>query len=124
MERMISEFDEQVIRLIHHNFGGLTQQEAAKQLGVSQKKVSQAVSRLKRKVPQLFPLLTKEQKYVRDCIIGEGLSHLQIAVLMGKSKGTVDSIVATLKAKGICFNRPRRVVPYEPYHDEQTVRKF
>lgn len=123
-ERAITLFEEKVIQLIHHDFAGLTQAEAAERLNVSQAQVSRAVSQLKIKAPQLFPVLTKQQKYVRDCIAEEGFSHLQTAILAGVSKKTVDSIVTTLKAKGISFAKPHKVVPYETYYDEQTIRKF
>lgn len=123
-KRIITEFEEQVIRLTHHNFVGLTQIEAAICLDVSQKKISETLSAVEVKCPQLFPILTKQQAYIRDCITDDGLSHKQIAVLLEISKDTVDSIVSTMKAKGICFNRPRKMLRYENWMDKHTKRKF
>lgn len=124
MKRILTLFEEHVIRLCHHDFGGMTQQEAASYLSVSQKKISKALSRVKALAPQLFPILTKEQAYIRDCIVDEGLSHLQIAILQHISVETVDSIAATLKSKGVCLGRPSKTLRYETWMDKLAKRKF
>lgn len=124
MERVIGKFEEQVIRLCHHDFEGLTQQEAAERLGVSQAAISRIISWWKEKAPQLFPILTKQQDVIRRCIADWGWTHQGVAKFLSISKDTVDSMVATMKAKGMWFEKPRKTIRYETYHDDSIVRKF
>ncbi len=123
-DRILSDFEEKVIRLIHHNFEGLTQTEAAKQLNVSQAQVSRAVHHIEEVAPQLFPILTKRQAYIKDCIVEEGLTHKQIATILKISEGTLNSQVATLKAKGVYFEKPKKTVRYKAHHDKDIKHKF
>jgi len=123
-KRVISKFEEKVIRLCHHDFEGLTQQKAAKQLQCSQALISRTISCLKKKVPQLFPILTKKQIRLRDYIIKNGLTHQEIAMLLGVSKDTVDSRIMALKAKGVCFEKPRKMLQYENWMDGNIKQKF
>lgn len=116
-DRIVTQFEEQVIRLCHHDFSGLTQEEAAEQLQCSQGEISRAIGRLKLKAPQLFPILTEQQAFIRDCIIEEGLTHQQIAIFLNISESTVASTVATLKEKGVCFEQPHKTLQYENWMD-------
>ncbi len=124
MERIITEFEEQIIRLIHHDFGCLTQQEAAERLNVSQAQVSRAVSQLKVKAPQLFPILTQQQAVIRDCIAEWGYTHQDVAQLLDISTSTVDSIITAMRTKGISFEKPRKTVRYENWVDKDIKQKF
>lgn len=103
MTRQISKFDEKVLRLIHHDFEGLTQREAAGKLGVSIQTVNRAVRRLKKLADQFFPILTKHQKFVHFCITERGMTHSAIAHLIGSSVRTVESTVAAITKKGVVF---------------------
>ena len=124
MKRVITELEEKVIRLVHHDFKGLTQAEAAQHLNVSQALISRAILQVKKKASQLFPILTRQQKFIYNCIAREGFSHQGIARLLDVSKDTIDSTIATMKAKGVYFERPYKTIRYETYHDEQVKQKF
>ncbi len=124
-DRVLTVHEEHVYRLIHHDFAGLTQEEAAELLNISQSEVSRTVSHLRDKAPQLFPILTRLQVHVRGFILEQGFTHQQIAEAMGTSEGTVDSIVATLKDKGVCFEKPiGKTVQYTEGMDGDVTEKF
>ena len=124
MKRVITELEEKVIRLVHHDFKGLTQAEAAQRLDVSQSLISETLTRVKKKAPQLFPILTKQQDVIKRCIADWGFTHQGVAKLLDVSKDTIDSTVATMKAKGVYFEKPRKTIRYETYHDEQVKQRF
>lgn len=124
MERVITEFEERIYRLRHQDFEGLTTIETAKQLKISEACVRHNLRNLEKKCPQLFPILTQRQALIRNYIIEGGYSHEQIAILLDISKRTVGVIVATLKKKGVCFERPHRTERYEGYLDNQIRKKF
>lgn len=113
-----------VYRCRHQDFERLSTRETAKKLNISEAKVRQTLRHLKKIAPQLFPILSKEQAFIQDCITNKGLNHRQIALLLGNSVNTVDSIVATMKAKNVCFNRPHKTLHYKNYMDNQIVKKF
>lgn len=124
MTRTITIFEEQVLRLVHHDFAGRTQREAAEQLKCSQSQISDAISRLKQKVPQLFPILTKNQLLIQDCICEKGMTHKEIAVLLGISENTLKARITRLKKKGVDFEKPKRTLQYGEHMDAQVRHKF
>jgi len=124
MTRTITQFEEQVLRLIHHDFEGRTQREAAKQLKCSQSQISDAVSRLKRKAPQMFPILTRQQAFIQKCICEDGLTHQEIAMLLGLNENTLKSRIARLRNKGVSFEKPKRTFQYGEYMDSKIRHKF
>jgi len=58
MKRLLTKREEEIIRLCHHDHGGLGVEEAAHQLGISISTVKRHLQRIKHKAPQLFPILT------------------------------------------------------------------
>ncbi len=110
MKRTISKFDEHVLRLVHHDFQGMTQKEAAFCLDVSQQTVNRAIARLKKLAPQFFPILTKHQKFVHYCITERGMTHESIARLIGSSVRTVESTVVAITKKGVKFVAPPKTI--------------
>ena len=123
-DRVLTEFEEKVLRLCHHDFEGRTQALAAFHLDVSQKKISKTLSHLREKAPQLFPILTKRQALIRGLIVECGFTHRQVAETQHISVDTVDSTVATLKEKGICFPHSRKTISYEEWMDKYAKRMF
>lgn len=57
MERLITEQEEQAIRLCHFNFGNLSTKAAAVIMGISQRRVQQLLQSAKKKAPQLWKKL-------------------------------------------------------------------
>ena len=124
MKRNLTEFEEQVIRLIHHDFEGLTQRETAERLGTSQGSVSRALARIKKKAPQLFPILTTRQAAIHLRITELGQTHQEIADVLNVSVKTVDRIVEQMRIKGVNFAGPPKTTQYETYMDGEVKRKF
>lgn len=57
-KRLLTKREEQIIRLCHHDHGGLSVEDAAQQLHIVVSTVKRHLRRIKHKVPQLFPILT------------------------------------------------------------------
>lgn len=123
-ERVMTEQEEKIYRLRHHDFGGLSTRETAGLLKITEANVQQVLRRLEMKCPQLFPILTKRQAFIQDCIVKFGFTHQKIAESLDISEDTVNSIVSILKAKGVCFSRPRKTLRYTEQMDGLIKQKF
>ncbi len=123
-DRVITKREEEIIRLLHHDFEGLTEDEAAERLGCTQQNISDAVARLKTKAPQLFPMMTSKQKFVYDCITEKDLKYDEIAMLLQVDKRAVNRVIEQLKLKGIKISRATKTQRYEDYLDSEIREKF
>ncbi len=123
-KRVITETEERVFKLCHHDFEGLTRKEAAKQMGVSQSSISRTLARVKAKAPQLFPILNPRQHLIHHCIAELGCPHKEIAEMLGVTVKTIDGIVAQMRAKGVSFAQPRKTVSYESYMDDKIKHVY
>ena len=124
MKRIITIFEEKVLRCIHHDFEGKTQQDAAIQLKCSQSQISDVINRLKQKVPQFFPILTKNQSFILNCICEEGLTHKEISALLGISENTLKARIVRLKKKDTHFEKAKKTLQYKEYMDVQVENVF
>jgi len=124
MTRTITVFEEKVLRCVHHEFSSMTQREAAEQLKCSQSQISDAINRLKRKAPQMFPILTRQQAFIQKCICEDGLTHREIAMLLGLNENTLKSRIARLRNKGVNFEKPKRTLQYGEYMDGKIRHIF
>jgi len=124
MDKIITKQEEEIFRLVHHDFEGVSVSEAAKRLGISQSTVSRALSRLKKKAPQLFPILTPYQKFIYDCIVEKGLTHQAIADLIGKKKSTVEKTVEAIRRKGFTFAPPPKTEQFNDFIEGKIRQKF
>lgn len=124
MKRIITEQEERAIRLCHHDFGGLTQKDAARLMGKTRQRVQQLLQSAEQKILSLFPILTKRQVEVRDYINKSGLTYEQIAKILNVSKSNVGNIVETLKKKKVYLEKREPVRKYELWMDSQIVQKF
>ena len=61
MKRNITQKEEEAIRLVHHEFKGLTVYQAARVMQVSPAHIGKLLQSAKKKAPQLFPILTPRQ---------------------------------------------------------------
>lgn len=77
--RCITTSEEAAYRLCHHDFYGLTQQDAATVLGIKQSAVAQRLASLKDKAPQLFPILSQKVALVYHCFTADNMPVKQIA---------------------------------------------
>ena len=72
MKRILTKKEEMAIRLVHHDFFGMTTKLAALQMGLGQRRVQQLLQSVRLKAPQMFPILTKQQADVRFWITERG----------------------------------------------------
>lgn len=61
MKRVLTQPEERVIRLCHHDMGGHSIKEAASILHAGENCVETLLASAKKKAPQLFPILTRLQ---------------------------------------------------------------
>lgn len=122
MKRNLTKAEEKVIRLIHHDFKGLTVCEAARVIQVTEAYVRELLQSVKKKAPQLFPILTPKQVAVLRGYENNA-SQETIAAGLGVSVYTVKRIVSFLRRHKFLENKPK-IVSYTPLHDNQVVQKF
>lgn len=124
-ERLITEKQEQALRLCHQDFEGLEQVEAARQMGITQQAISQLLAHVKEVLPQYFPILTKVEAKRYHLYMVEGWNVNDIA---GHFEVTPRSIQLTLqraKDKGMFFTEAKgRVLSYDESMDVDVKRKF
>lgn len=121
MKRLLSHEQERALRLVHHDHGGQSVENAAAMMGITVKELKKLLRSAKRLAPQMFPILTPEHQAIllmRDqhksnATIAAGL-HLTLPMLKRR--------VAFLRERG--FLRNCKVVRYQPNMDGEVVEKF
>lgn len=126
VKRLITERQEQALRLCHHNFGGMTQTEAAAKMGITQPTINRLLAAAKKTVPQMFPILTKFEAKCYHYYMTEGGTVKQIAIYMNTTQNAIYKALHRVKDKGKYFSEDRRkMLSYEPaMHDHQVREKF
>jgi len=133
-KRNITYFEERVLRCVHHEFSAMTQEEAACALNVSPMTISRALADMEERAKTckaigiMFPILTKHQFAVFNCVVGRGLSAKETAEELDlASASTVNTIVATLRQKGMNIPRQKdmpKPVTYTPSMDKDVKEKY
>lgn len=124
-KRLITIRQEQILKLVHHDFKGLSQSEAARKLGITQSAISDALKQVKKIMPQFFPLLTKieAERYHLYCI--EGWPVNEIAEHSGLTPDSVYKALQRARDKGARFAEPKgRALRYDPSMDVNVKYKF
>lgn len=122
---MITEQEEKAYRCRHHDFDAMTVKETADKMGISEMAVYRLIWSLKKKAPQLFPILTKRQAEIYDLWLSEGGDTTTVASRLSLSNKTVEEIIAVVKKKlGVKFPDHRNMMQYTPKLDDQIVMKF
>lgn len=124
MKRILTEQEVEVIHFCHHDHCGYATSTAAIMMKISQRRVQQLLNSAERKAPQLFPILSTQQNRVKDFINDWGMTFEQIASELKISVHTVDSVVTTLKEKGVFIEKRKKTVPYQNFMDSQVKEKF
>lgn len=124
MKRILTQLEETAIHFCHHDLVGFTTDEAAKILGLSQRRVQQLLQSAEQKAPQLFPLLTRHQAAIKWLINEAGLTFEQVAGVLEISVNSVSNVVKTLKEKGVHIERRKKTAQYQNYMDGQIREKF
>jgi len=124
-DRVISKKDQAIYEMCHHEFQGLSQQEAASWLGISSSAVHDTLQRVKAVAPQLFPIITKRQFEVVQLITCDGLMHEEVAERLGVTVSAISNTVEVLKKRGFKFpTRTKPPVKFNEYQDKFIREKF
>ena len=123
-KRILTEYEVRVFRLCHHDFDGLSTAEASSVLDISERRVQQILDRIKKKCPQLFPILTARQKRIYD-LWCEYKTDREIAKELDISIKTVRNIIQHCKEKlGLYFPPHSKMLQYVESMDDEVKRKF
>jgi DNA-binding NarL/FixJ family response regulator len=126
MKRNLTEQEEAISRLVHHEFGGLSRKEAAARLGITRQALTYHLKQIKQKAPQLFPILTQEQWEIYK-LFQDGLDRSDVADRLCCTLKHLDAIQAQLLKKGFdcrIHRNGRKTVAYNPSMDGSVKRKF
>lgn len=125
MKRLITKRQEQILRLVHHDFDGLTQAEAAQQLSVPQSTISNALKRIEEVMPDFFPILSKLEAKCYHLFMTEGWLVNEIAEHLGQSINAIYKTLQRAKDKGMFFNDTKgRVLSYNINMDAHVRKTF
>lgn len=127
IERLITHRQEQIYRMRHHDFSGMTTKQVTAILGITTHSVARHMWEMQKIAPQLFPILTKRQADIYHLFMNVGLRQKAIASVLSISKSCVGVLIHRMKHKGMYI--PRRLyqddVPYmSRAHDHQIRQKF
>lgn len=122
--RVITEFEESVLRACHHQFEALSQAEAAEKLEVSEATICRTLQEIKSKVPTMFPILTGRQYQVYICVAGRGMSLRETAEELNLTEASIKSFLARIRSKGMAIPSPAATVQYVEYMDKYVRHKF
>jgi len=120
-KRILSQLEENIIRQHHHDFGGLSIAETAKKLGCSSESIKAALRRIKKKAPQLFPILTPQHRAIL-MMYDKHMNRASIATALGITKKQLSTKVAFLRKHNFLWNRT--IDQYDPLMDSQVKTKF
>ncbi len=103
-KRLITEKQERAFRLCHHDFGCLTQEEAAKEMGIDQKNISKLLDRAKKVAPQMFPIMTKLESKIYHYYMGpDSWSVEEIAEYLDQEEYTIYRALQRAGVKNLPF---------------------
>lgn len=120
-ERILTRMQEQVIRLCHHDFGGLPLAETAKIMGLNPGQVAALLKGAEEKAPRMFPILMREEKVVFDWW-RSGKEEPPQAVY--DLIGNVKKIMASLRKKGFLLSKHKTVRFNVALHEGHIRRRF
>ena len=124
MKRLITEKQEQALRLCHHDFENLTQAEAAEQMGITQVAIHKLLITVEKVLPQYFPILTKLEVKCYHYYMIEGWEVSEIAKYIEKSPDAVHKALQGAKAKGKHFGKKGITLQYKPWMDANVKQQF
>jgi len=124
-QRLITHRQEQIYRMRHQDFVGLTTKQVAAMLGITTHSVARHMWEMQKIAPQLFPILTRRQADIYHMFTELGLEQKVIAEVLGISSNCVAIQIYRLRNKGMYVPRRLHQVLYMPRaHDHLIKRKF
>ncbi len=124
LKRNITHFEEQVLRCCHHQFKAMSQAEAAEELGVSEATISRTiqgmVDRSKHCSPIkiMFPILTRQQYAVYQCVVEQGMTNDQAAEELNIPSTSIGCTLSAIRKKGMNVPKRHRV---DTYYDDSMA---
>jgi len=122
MKRNLTHLEERIIRYHHHEFKGLTFSETAKVCELTEPDLRAALAEIKRKAPQLFPILTPRQVAVRTGW-ENNLSQAAIAAGLELTEAQVKQDYEFLRVHKFVAARPVTVA-YADHMDDKIIQRF
>lgn len=101
MNRTVTKLEEQAYRLCHHDFDGLTVAEAAIRMELREHIVRRLLKSLKRKAPQLFPILSKRQFLIYKLRTEKGHTQQEIAGILRTTQSNVQEALDRMEKQGM-----------------------
>src|SRR5271157_4599276 len=98
-KRVLTKREETAIRLCHHDFKGLSVEQAAKRMGIKIHSVQDLLKDAERKAPQLFPILNTVERAVL-ALIDNGAKIDEMAAGLGIQTRRIDRIIIKLRLAG------------------------
>ena len=123
-KRLITEKQEEALKLCHHDFENLTQAEAAEQMGITQAAVHKLLVAVEKVLPDYFPILTKLEAKCYHYYMIEGWEVSEIAEHIEKSLDAIYKALQGAKAKGKFFRKKRKMLQYRPWMDAHVKEQF
>ena len=131
-KRLITIRQEQALQLCHQDFKGLDQAEAAKRMGINQSVLSRLLARVKKILPQYFPIITKLEAQIYHYYMVEGWEVDEITEYTESSPDTIYKTLQRARGKGMFFTSAKgRILSYDASTDDenegmdaQVVQKF
>ena len=128
-KRNITKDQEDVFRLRHHDHEGLTEEEAADELGISPRAVRGRLTRMQKVAPQLFPILSRKNAELWEMWHRGGISCRAIAGYIGSTESAVTQRLQHIKKKMGYTERitanPHRAISLDTLDiDTVIVKKF
>ena len=123
MKRLITEKQEQALQLCHHDFEGLEQAEAAKQMGITQQAISKLLATVKKALPQYFPIITKHEAKIYHYYMVEGWEVSEIAEYTEFTPNAIYKTLRRARDKGMYFTLAKnRMLRYTPNLDDNQIK--
>ena len=126
MTRHITHRQEQIYRLRHHNFAGLTTKQVATKLNITVQCITMCMRRMKKIAPQLFPIFTELQAEIYSLFVRAGLEQKVIGKILGISEKSVSTIIRRLRNNGINIplRQRKEYIQYAGWMSSRIVHKF
>ena len=129
IQREISPEEEAAYRLCHHEFYGLTHEDAAQVLGIDRTVVTKRLGSMRVKAPQLFPILSRNVAAIYYRFTTDNMSVREIADDLSLSPRYCWQVLRNLwenrKKTGLYFRAgSRQRLHYRPWMDGHVKENF
>lgn len=121
MKRILTQDEETVIRLVHHDFAGVSVEVAATQMGWTVRKTKGLLRSAERKAPTMFPIVTPRQRAIIE-MYDQHMSREAIMAGLEIGITTLKKEVTFLREHKLLWNR--KPDQYRSWMDGDVKEKF